>query len=180
MKTCFVTGAAGFIGSNFVRQVLDEDLDVRGIAVQAEDDTATVDVVLSTNRARVYPPGFYDDAADIALKVAAEPALRERFPSLAVQGAELLQLTGPPDAVDFWRAHSVLWSTVLGQTGAGGPTTDFAEGRGIFLGVADDGPRLTPWSTASPGLGPKREKDNYAALWVMGGLVLAWLVVRTF
>jgi dTDP-glucose 4,6-dehydratase len=35
MKTYFVTGAAGFIGSNFVRQVLQEDADVRVIAFDA-------------------------------------------------------------------------------------------------------------------------------------------------
>jgi dTDP-glucose 4,6-dehydratase len=32
MKTYFVTGAAGFIGSNFVRQMLDEDADARVVA----------------------------------------------------------------------------------------------------------------------------------------------------
>ena len=35
MRTYFVTGAAGFIGSNFVRQVLDEEPEVRVIAYDA-------------------------------------------------------------------------------------------------------------------------------------------------
>ena len=35
MRTCFVTGAAGFIGSNFVRQVLAEEPDTRILAYDA-------------------------------------------------------------------------------------------------------------------------------------------------
>ena len=159
----------------------DLNLDVRGIAVRPDGEAAEVDVVLSTGRHRAYPPGVYDNAADIALKVAGDAALRQRFPALKIDAAQLLQLVGPPAAVDFWRAHSILWSRALGQTGQGGPTSEFAEGRGIYLGAADDGPRLKPWSIASPGLAPtdSKEKDSYTLLLVMGGLVLAWFAVRS-
>jgi hypothetical protein len=161
-------------------------LNVQGICIQKQQDGAVVDVVLTTTSLKVYvisapvPMFTAQSAEEIATGMLGDRSLRERFPQLSIRTAELLQITAPPAAIDFWRSHATLWDPSLGQTGQGGPTQAFANLTGAYLGAADDGPGLKPWKVAKPGLGPDQDKDSDATVfWVIGGLALAWLVVRS-
>lgn len=157
----------------------DLDLSVQAICVVRDGDGAMVDVVLTSPVRQIYT-ALNDGATSLAQKLVASSALRERFPGLVITDPKLLQLTGPPDAVDFWRSHPTVWDPTLGQTGQGGPTSAFAKLEGVYEGVADEGPRARPWITPQPDLGPgPKQDDKQTVLWVMGGLVLAWLVVRS-
>ena len=162
-----------------VGRASDLNLNVQGIAIEKTPGGATIDVPMTTAVVRAYAPLIYEDAPGIAMGMLSDPRLRERFPKLAVAAPELLQVTGPPAAIDFWRSHATLWDPTLGQSGQGGPTAAFAERAGVYLGAADGA--LKPWTVKRPGLGPTpSQEDKHTALWVMGGLVLAWLVVRAF
>ena len=161
-------------------------LNVQGICVQKQQDSTIVDVVLTTASLKVYavaapvPMFTAQNASEIAASMLGDRSLRERFPQLSVRAADLLQITAPPAAIDFWRSHPTLWDPSLGQTGQGGPTQAFANLTGAYLGAADDGPGLKPWKVDKPGLGPDQDKDSDATVfWVIGGLALAWLVVRS-
>jgi hypothetical protein len=162
-----------------VGRASDLNLNVQGITVNRTATDTTIDVPMTTAMTRAYAPLLYEDADGIATAMLMDAQLRSRFPKIGVSTPELLQLTGPPAAIDFWRSHATLWDTTLGQGGQGGPTAAFAERAGVYHGVADGAPVLKPWTVERPGLGPAPSKD-VTALWVMGGLVLAWLVIRTF
>jgi hypothetical protein len=156
------------------------DLNVQGICVKQMDAGTQVDVVLTTPTTQIYTPLVDDDAESLAIGVMSDASLRQRFPSLAVRSPELLQITGPPDAIDFWRSHATVWDPSLGQTGHGGPTQAFANLSGAYLGAADEGPRLKPWKVDRPGLEPDQDnKTDATVFWVIGGIALAWLVVRS-
>lgn len=161
----------------------DLDLNVQGICVVKQPGGARVDVVITTKTtqpALIYTPLVNDDAESLALKLLSDGQLRQRFPQLSISEPELLQITGPPDAVDFWRSHETLWDPSLGQTGHGGPTQAFARLSGAYLGAADEGPALKAWKVDKPGLGPDQGKDGDATVfWVIGGVALVWLFVRS-
>ena len=110
-------------------------LDARAITVlQAADDPtrSRIDVVLTAD-------SFIPYAVPSTAKVVAERArvdgpLTARFPNVQFLGQSFLQLVAPPDAIDFWKAHPVIWDD---QTG---PLQAFAELKGIYKGRIDDGP----------------------------------------
>lgn len=121
----------------------DYDLDVKALVVS--DPAApepSIDLVMTSDSSRPYVIKQKPD--DLAAKVALDPELRQRFPAVAFRDSQLLILSGPPDAVDFWRQHETIWDDQVG------PMQPWAEQRGAYLGVADDGPRVAPWPMATP------------------------------
>jgi hypothetical protein len=153
-------------------------LDVRGIALRvSEAGTGQVDVVqtarefsANTNLLMLWP-----DADEVAAAVSSDPAVKGRFPSLVLRQPEWLELTGPADAVDFWRSSPVLWDRLLGSGKLGGPTQAFSNRDGIYIGQADDGTNLRTWTGGKPPTPPNgggHGSLGTTLLWV-GGAALA-------
>lgn len=145
------------------------DLDVRGVAVWGSASDRHVDVILTSDDSRVSLITPSNDGIKSAVE--ADPTLRAGSPTFSVTSAELLQLTGPPDAIDHWRSQPILWDRHLGPGSSGGPTDTFATPAeySIVLGKADDGKRSSPWRAADPGLGPDAKKNAASAWpWVLG------------
>lgn len=146
-------------------------LDVRGVVFgYYEDGSQGLDVVFTADT--ILPYAIPQSAARLAEAALSDPALRARFPSLSFPGPRWLELTGPPDAIDFWRAHAIVWDDQVG------PTDAFAQLEGIYRGEADDGPRLAPWKKEPPVLNGKPipgEKSAWPTL-ALVGLGMAALV----
>lgn len=135
------------------------ELDVRGVALSKIADTDwSVDVVMTAVSSG--PDLLVKNAQGIANDAMAEPELRQLFPQLSIEEPQLLQLTGPPGAVDHWRAQPLLWDHNLGPEG--GPTDTFAKPAeySIVLGTADEGKLAKPWTSSKPGLTPPPPKGG--------------------
>ena len=160
-------------------------LDVRGIAVKPSGGGFSVDIVWTirmwmTNPDRTGLLYHWPTAKDVATAIAADPGVRGRFPQLAMSGYEWLELEGPADALDFWRAHSILWDRALGDGKIGAPTQAFADRDGAYVGAADEGQQLR----RLPGSGKKDigppgtdQPASKTALWVAlgaGVILAAW------
>ena len=170
-----------------VGRVQNSLLDVRGIALRvSESGVGQVDVVqtsrdfaTNTNLLMLWP-----DADEVAQAVVADPSVKGRFPSLVLRQPEWLELTGPADAVDFWRSSPILWDRLLGSGKLGGPTQAFSNRDGIYIGQADDGTGLRSWSGGKPGPAPNGgggKSTTTILLWVGGAAIVAgalYLVTR--
>jgi len=153
-------------------------LDVRGLVVGwGKDNVANVDVVMSADT--LIPYVVPTTAEVVAERAAADEALRQRFPGLAFSEPQFLELTGPADAVDFWRSHQIIWDDKTG------PLDAFARLEGIYRGAADDGPRASRWTLpepeldgkpATPGLGTATTFVGWAAV----GAAVVWLGAHVF
>lgn len=121
-------------------------LDAKAIAfvLRGQADQQAIDVLFTADS--TIPYTIPQSAKRLAEAAEADPALRQRFPGIAFPDAQWLELTGPPDAIDFWRAHEIVWDDSVG------PTDAFAKLKGIYKGQADDGPRVTAWTKKPPDL----------------------------
>ncbi len=150
-------------------------MDVRGIAVGwRQDGKPQVDVVLTADSLISSPHMLGMAPQDVARAAEADATLRQRYPGLQFSSPHLLQLTGPADAVDFWRQHDIVWDD------KGGPMSPFAKLEGIYRGSADDGARAEPWTTQPPKLngdnGPRPpSKTLHFLAWAVAGAAIAWL-----
>jgi hypothetical protein len=147
-------------------------LDARGVCVYAtEGGGYTVDVVMTIRTFAVRTDITGWDAADVAAAVAADGGVRAAMPNLKLESPEWLQLTGPPQSTDFWRAHEIVWDYALAPNG-GGPTQAFADIRGVYKSPADEGPNAQPWKPKVSPLGPpgggETGKGNMAVVWAAG------------
>jgi hypothetical protein len=148
-------------------------LDARGVCVYAtEGGNYAVDVVMTVRSFAVRTEITGWSAESIAAAVVADGGVRAAMPNLKVDSAEWLQLTGPPQAIDFWRAHEVLWDYALGPSG-GAPTQAFADVRGVYKSPADEGPNAQPWKPSDSPLGPPDGgqtdgKGNMMVVWAAG------------
>lgn len=165
-------------------------LDVRGIVfgTYRSDGQKGVDLVMTADS--TIPYAVPQSARRLAEVAIADPALRRRFPQLAFGsashgGPKFVALTGPPDAIDFWVQHPIVWDD------RAGPMEAFAKLRGVYGGEADDGPRLNEWRHEEPDLGPngkngtdKPPTKTAAALkwgmWIAAGAAAAWIGARVY
>jgi hypothetical protein len=153
-------------------------LDARAIVIgQADPAGATLDVVFTADS--VIPYAVPDTATVVANRAASDSALSQRFPGVAFVDPQFLQLTAPPDAIDFWKAHDIVYDDKVG------PTSSFANQEGVYLGKADDGPRAAAWTPdPTPPLNDKKNGKSGPLLsdstinflaWALAGSALAWL-----
>lgn len=119
------------------------ELDARAIALGAD---GRVDVIFTADSTRPY--GAAVDALDIAQTVRQDPSLRTLWPQLDVTSPVWLELTGPPQATDFWRSRPILIDDTVGVQDA------FAKQQGVFQGAADDGDSAQAWTGSEPPLEP--------------------------
>lgn len=151
--------------------------DVRGICVVRETNPS-VDVVFTSRDYRIH---IWDNAQDVANMVLQDPDLRGRYPGVSVLSSAMLQLTGPPASIDFWKGAPILWSNENKAQQA------LANLQGIYEGVADEGLNLKAW-TRAVNLGPSGEKPggqksstSNTGLWILGGiLAFALISAKTF
>lgn len=154
-------------------------LDVRAVALLEEPGGELVLDLVMTREALYSPwPWMGDDAEAMRQKIAADPNVLARFPSLAISTAVFGELVAPADAIDHWRAQPKLWDHALGQGGHGGPTDSFATPAeySVVRGRADDGKRAVPWrAEPPPGLGPSgaRPADRARVAWIVLAAALA-------
>lgn len=96
--------------------------------------------------------------ADIAK--ALEQRLGAVWPRASVPAAQFGELSGPAQAVGFWRAQPVLWDhNLTSPGGTGGPTGAFDHiadrlDAGISVGTADDGGLSRPMPIDAGPIGP--------------------------
>lgn len=147
------------------------ETDVRGVAVWQDATGQHVDVVMTADKSGISILVPSEEGLREAIEADAE--LRRSSPALVVTRAQLLELTGPADAIDHWRSQPLLWDRHLGA--AGGPTDTFATPAeySVVKGKADDGKRAEPWKTIVPGLGPPGGKATAMWPWVLGILAAA-------
>jgi hypothetical protein len=153
-------------------------LDVRGIALRVSDaGVGQVDVVqtsretaTNTNLLLLWP-----DETDVAESIVGDASVKGRFPGLVIRQPEWLELTGPADAVDFWRSAPIIWDRLLGSGKLGGPTQSFSDRDGVYIGQSDDGTALRSWAGGSrPGLGPSGgSQSSMTLLWVGAAALVA-------
>jgi len=143
--------------------------DIRGICV-VRGASPQVDVIFT---ARDYLVDVWDNAANVTGFISQDMDLRGRYPGVAVTGAQMLQLTGPPASIDFWLSAPIVWSN------SNGPQKTFSDLGGIYEGKADDGLNLKVWSKPvvfGPSSGPGKEQSgssDHSGLWVLGGVLAA-------
>jgi hypothetical protein len=158
-------------------------LDARGVCVYAtEGGGYGIDVVQTVRNFAIRTQLTGWSAEDVALGVMSDGPVRAAMPKIQIADPEWLQLTGPPQAVDFWRAHEILWDYALGG-GGGGPTQAFADVRGVYKSPSDDGSSAQAWKPGKLSLGPsgtsQGDKSNIA-VWVAGiGLVALGVYLLT-
>lgn len=160
-------------------------LDLRGVAMDRAGpaDLWQIDAVFTSQFPQFYltePIG----GRPLSYGQAVVAALQERFPGAALQAASFLQFVDEPKhpALDFWLNTPVIWARWMGPpTGAGQPTTAFAEFRGLYRGSAEQGHGLQPWPKQEPGglVPPSQQPEDTTLLWVIGGIAIAWLVGGT-
>ncbi len=131
-------------------------MDVRGVALgKVTGNDYVIDVVMTSPQSGVAP--LTPSAVSVQAAILADSDINRIYPALQVVDPEILELTGPKDAVDHWRAQPVLWDHSLeGARGHGGPTDTFATPAdySIVKGKADDGKGATPWKVDKPGFDP--------------------------
>ena len=135
-------------------------LDVRAVALLEEPGGELVLDLVMTREALYSPwPWMGDDAEAMRQKIAADPNVLARFPSLAISTAVFGELVAPAG-------------------GHGGPTDSFATPAeySVVRGRADDGKRAVPWrAEPPPGLGPSgaRPADRARVAWIVLAAALA-------
>ena len=166
-----------FVRALGVNQTL--GFDIRGAAAWQDPGAPStswwIDIVCTVSGWEGNPiPFLGNDAASIAAKIQNDPTLRQSFPSLQIdQSASLWgELTGPAQAIDFWKSQPLLWDhnlpgpkcvAVVG--GCGGPTNTFANppASSIVKGKADDGALAIPFAvTTVPPIVTPGANNNYA------------------
>lgn len=162
-------------------------LDIRGVVLgtYTSDGQPGVDVVMTADS--VIPYAVQQSAGSLGRAALADPSLYRRFPDLAFGSAahgapKFVQLTGPPDAIDFWLQHPVIWDDTSG------PMEAFVKLRGVYRGEADDGPRLNEWRRDAPPLGPGDKPSSQlvdpkmlrAGMWIAAGAAVAWIGARLY
>lgn len=115
-------------------------------------------------------------AERIAEQITREPAIAARFPQLQIHRSQLLELTGPDQAVAFWLAHHKLWDKTA-PTGPGVPTSKYGAAEGAYVGRADDAPNVTPLRASQ--LDKTPGSTTRTLLWV-GGAIVVVLVAAHF
>lgn len=157
------------------------DFDVRGVTI----DNSKVDVVMTVRDYLPFPvlkwPPGWDTASDLEGFVLSDSEFRSIFPFSSIKKSNLLQLTGPPQAMDFWLAHEILWDNNIG------PKDGLARLRGIYRGNADDGNNLIAWTKGEPSLisNGKSQSDvlsasSSAVFWTIAAVGVAWLGLRLY
>lgn len=144
----------------------------------------------------------YSTVATVVDKMMQDSELRSEYPGLQISDYDTLELTGPPQAVDFWRMQSVLWDVNLGEntptwwyqkSGLGQGTQAYIRFENLRLGTADDGStaKLLPRRGALPPIGTgsgsggnttgeKSGSDVRAILLVAGIGIAAYVLTRVF
>lgn len=154
--------------------------DIRGITVSGEGGELSVDVVYTSPDYMSpppwkWPPGW-DTASDISEFVTSDSDVRAAFPSLQVVTANLLELSGPPAAIDFWLSRAILWDSGVG------PMQAFVDRQNVYKGIADDGPNAKPWKNESSLVEPQDllgGKSGVSGLVLVAGVAaVAWLGSR--
>lgn len=157
------------------------DLDAKAVLIASpEAASSMVDVVLTADSTR--PIVIRDSPTAIADAAAADPSLRARCPGLKLTRAQLLQLTAPPSAVDFWRQHDIVYDDTVGPTGA------WVAQRGAYKGTADQGSTAVPLPfQAPPPLDEKKKGSSADAsaddvihflAWTAVGAAASWLTAH--
>lgn len=150
-------------------------LDIRGVVFgDYADGEPGVDVVMTADT--TIPYAVPQSASLLGERAMADPSLRQRFPHLSFGTAQhgrprFLELTGPPDAVDFWLQHPIVWDDQVG------PVEAFVKQRGIYGGEADDGPRLREWTKPGSGLEPGNGNGGEPSSNGAVGSAIKWGVV---
>jgi len=156
-----------------VMRAADAGLDARGVCVYAtEGGGYTIDVVMTIRSFNIRSTITGWSAEDIAQAVVSDGGVRAAMPGIKVEEPEWLELTGPPQSLDFWLAHAIVWDYALGPSG-GGPTQAFADVHGVYTSPSDEGPNAKPWKPTPSPLGPngsggKNAKSNEAVVWAAG------------
>jgi len=159
----------------FVRAVGQSRLspDVRAVTLWSDSGEPTIDVIVTS------PGGtgvtFLVPSSDGVLEdVAKNVAVQRIFPGIVLHDPELLQLTAPQDAIDFWLVQPLLWDRNLP-----GPTDVFANPfeYSVDLGKADDGPRVKPWKEGQPMPSLPGSGGN-ALFLVLGAGLAAYIIYR--
>lgn len=156
------------------KSAIDLELDVRAILMSTVGAESFVDVVFTADS--FSPLVLADSASDVAEGAMKDSDLRSRFPSISLAPSQFLQLTGPPDALDFWKSHAIVWDDKVG------PLQAFAKGDGVYIGTSDDGPRAIPWKDDPPPLNPPEVSSGMTGLLgllAIAGIIVVWSGTRS-
>lgn len=88
--------------------------------------------------------GAPESGAELGEQVVADPEVRAAMPKLELSQMRYELLVGPPAAVDAWLAHGLLYESGVG------PTDAYAEGKGVYVGSADQAPAIDAYSPTPP------------------------------
>jgi hypothetical protein len=160
-------------------------MNVRAIVVNPiGPDEYGIEVVMMALNVYIAPNFcvIVQSASDLAKKIVTDPAILARFPGVRLDNNHLVQITGPGPALDFWRAHWVLWDKALGDkpvfgtpTGAG--TKAYEDANGVYLGMAELAPNLRKWTAGEVPIDDRAGGGATTTnlLWIGGAVLVVWL-----